>query len=218
MFQMRLFLTSAGLSNKAIVKAFNDLVGLPNKEVRIAFIPTAANVEPGDKDWLINDYINLKKQNYIVDIVDISALPKEIWLSRIKEANVIFVGGGNTFHLMHWFEKSGLKDLLPGLIKTRVYVGISAGSCIAGPTIYNSVQNLFGEKYELEIKEGMGLVNLQIIPHLNSPYFTKIREENLKKASKDLTEPVYAIDDNSAVMINDKIIEVISEGKWRKFN
>lgn len=215
---MKLFLTSAGLSNKTLVSAFENLVGLSGDKVKIAFVPTAANVELGDKDWLINDYTNLKKQKYIVDIVDISALPKEIWLPRLKEANVIFVGGGNTFHLMHWFEKSGLKELLPELIKTRVYAGISAGSCIAGPTIYNSVQNLFGEKYDLEIKEGMSLVNLQIIPHLNSPYFDKIREENLEVASKDLNEPVYAIDDNSAVVIDNDRIEVVSEGKWRKFN
>lgn len=215
---MKLFLTSAGLSNKTLVNAFNNLVDLSNEKIHIAFIPTAANVESGDKDWLINDYANLKKQNYIVDIVDISALPKEIWFARIEEANVIFVGGGNTFHLMHWFEKAGLKELLPELLKTRVYVGISAGSCITGPTIFNSVQNLFGEKYDLEIKDGMGLVNLQIIPHLNSLYFTKIREENLEEASKDLKEPVYAIDDNSAVMINGKKIEVVSEGKWKKFN
>lgn len=215
---MKLFLSSAGLSNETLVKEFNNLVGLPSKKIHIAFIPTAANIETGDKDWLINDYSNLKKQDYIVDIVDISALPKEIWLPRIKEANVIFVGGGNTFHLMHWFEKSGLKDLLPELIKTRVYAGISAGSCIAGPTIFNSVQNLFGEKYDLEVKGGLDLVNLQIIPHLNSPYFTKIREENLELASKDLTEPVYVIDDNSAVVINEDKIEVVSEGKWRKFN
>lgn len=215
---MKLFLTSAGLSNKSLVGSFEDLVELSGEKVKIVFIPTAANVELGDKDWLINDYTNLKKQNYIVDIVDISALPKETWLPRIKEANVIFVGGGNTFHLMHWFEKSGLKELLPELIKTRVYAGISAGSCIAGPTIFNSVQNLFGEKYDLKIKEGMGLVNLQIIPHLNSPYFTKIREENLEEASKDLAEPVYAIDDNSAVVVNGDKVEVVSEGKWRKFN
>lgn len=215
---MKLFLTSAGLSNKTLVDTFNDLVELPAEKIHIAFIPTAANVESGDKDWLINDYTNLKKQNYIVDIVDISALPKETWLPRIKEANVIFVGGGNTFHLMHWLEKSGLKELLPELIKTRVYAGISAGSCIAGPTIFNSVQNLFGEKYDLKIKEGMGLVNLQIIPHLNSPYFTKIREENLEVASKDLKEPVYAIDDDSAIVVNNDEIKVVSEGKWRKFN
>jgi dipeptidase E len=215
---MKLFLSSAGLSNKSLIQAFNCLVELPNEKIHIAFIPTAANMESGDKDWLINDYSNLKKQNYIVDIVDISALPKEIWLTRIQEANVIFVGGGNTFHLMHWFVKSGLKEMLPELIKTRVYAGISAGSCIAGPTIYNSVQNLFGEKYDLEIKEGINLVNLQIIPHLNSPCFPKIIEENLAKASQDLSEPVYAIDDNSAVVVNDSKINVVSEGKWRKFN
>jgi len=159
---MKLFLTSAGLSNKTLVDTFNDLVELPAEKIHIAFIPTAANVESGDKDWLINDYTNLKKQNYIVDIVDISALPKETWLPRIKEANVIFVGGGNTFHLMHWLEKSGLKELLPELIKTRVYAGISAGSCIAGPTIFNSVQNLFGEKYDLKIKEGVIVLKFSV--------------------------------------------------------
>ena len=215
---MRLFLSSAGLINPTLVNAFNKLVGIPNEKIHIAFIPTAANVETGDKDWLINDYTNLKKQNYIVDIVDISALPKKIWLPRIKDANVIFVGGGNTFHLMYWFEKSGLKELLPELIKTRVYAGISVGSCITGPTIYNSVQNLFGEKYELKIKKGLNLVNIQIIPHLNSDYFPKIREENLEIASKNLTEPVYAIDDDSAVIVDGDKIEIVSEGKWKKFN
>ncbi len=215
---MKLFLTSAGLSNKTLVNSFENLVGLKGKEVKIAFIPTAANFEGGDKDWLINDYSNLKKQNYIVDIVDISALPKEAWLSRLEESNVIFVGGGNTFHIMHWVKKSGLEELLSELLKTRVYVGISAGSCIAGPKIYNSVQNLFDEKYDLEIRKGLGLVNLQIIPHLNSNLFPKVNEENLEKSSKDLTEPVYALDDNSAVVVNEDRIEVVSEGKWKKFN
>lgn len=215
---MKLFLTSAGLSNKTLVNSFESLVGLTGEKIKIAFIPTAANFEGGDKDWLINDYSNLKKQNYIVDIVDISALSKEAWLPRLEEANVIFVGGGNTFHVMHWFDKSGLTEILPELLKTRVYAGISAGSCIAGPTIFNSVQNLFDEKYDLEIKEGLNLVNLQIIPHLNSNWFPKVNEENLEKASKDLTEPIYALDDDSAVVVNEDKIEVVSEGKWRKFN
>ena len=215
---MKLFLSSAGLSNKILVDAFEELVGLKGENLKIAFIPTAANVESGDKDWLINDYKNLKKQNYIVDIVDISAVEKDIWLPRIEEANVLFLGGGNTFHLMHWVEKSGLKDLLPELLKTRVYAGISAGSCIAGPTIYNSVQNLFGEKYNLKVEKGLGLVDFQFIPHLNSKWFPIINEESLEIASKELKEPVYACDDNSVVIINEDKLEVVSEGKWKKFN
>ncbi len=215
---MRLFLSSAGLSNVKLVKAFEGLVELPKDQIKVAFIPTAANIEKGDKDWLINDYTNLRKQGYSVDIVDISAVPIEIWKPRLEAANVLFLGGGNTFHLMHWVEKSGLAGLLPDLLKTRVYAGISAGSCIASPTIYNSVQNLFGEKYDLKIEKGLALVNFQLIPHLNSEYFPKIRVENLERASKDLTEPIYAVDDNSAVVVNGGKIEVISGGKWEKFN
>lgn len=215
---MKLFLSSAGLSNKTLISSFENLVGLHGDKIKIAFIPTAANVEAGDKGWMINDFSNLKNQKYLVDIVDISALPKEIWLPRLEEANVLFLGGGNTFHLMHWVEKSGLQDSLPELLKTRVYAGISAGSCIAGPTVYNSVQNLFDEKYDLRVEKGLGLVNFQFIPHLNSNWFPKINEENLERESKNLTEPVYALDDNSAIVNNNDKLEIVSEGKWRKFN
>jgi dipeptidase E len=215
---MKLLLTSAGLSNPSITKALEGLLGKSAKGVKLAFIPTAANVEPGDKSWMIEDLNNFQKAGFQVDIVDVSAVAKDVWLPRLQEVEVLFLGGGNTFHLMHWVKQSGLQDELPALLETRVYAGISAGSCIAGPTIYNSVQNLFGEKYELQIKEGLGLVNFQIIPHLNSPYFEKIRKANLEVASKDLKEPVYAIDDNSAILINNDKVEVVSEGEWYKFN
>ncbi|MFC1625609.1 Type 1 glutamine amidotransferase-like domain-containing protein [Patescibacteria group bacterium] len=216
---MKLLLTSAGLTNKSIAIAFNKLVGLPKEKIHIAFIPTAANVEEGNKDWLIDDYNNLKKQGYgCIDIVDISAISPKVWKPRLEDANVLFFGGGNTFHLMHWLQKSGLEKQLSELLKTRVYAGISAGGCIAGPTIYNSVQNLFDEKYELRIKEGLGLVDFQFVPHLNSPYFKKIRIKYLEEAAKKITEPVYVVDDNTAVkVVNDKVT-VISEGIWKKFN
>ncbi len=215
---MKLLLTSAGLSNKSIISALEKLLSKSAKGVKLAFIPTAANVESGDKSWMIDDLNNFRNAGFEVEIVDISAVSKEIWLPRLESAEVLFFGGGNTFHLMHWVKQSGLMELLPKLLENRVYAGISAGSCIAGPTIYNSVQNLFGEKYDLEIKEGLGLVNFQIIPHLNSPYFKKIRKENLEVASKELKEPVYAIDDNSAIVIENKNVEVVSEGEWHKFN
>ena len=215
---MKLLLTSAGLSNQSIVKSLENLLGKSANGVKLAFIPTAANVEAGDKHWMIDDFNNCRQAGLVVDIVDISATAKDVWLSRIQTAEVLLFGGGNTFHLKYWLKKSGLEDLLPELLNSRVYVGISAGSCIVGPTIYNSVQNLFGEKYELEIKDGLGLVSLQFIPHLNSDYFVKIRKENLKVASKDIKEPVYALDDQSALIVNNQEIEVVSEGTWYRFN
>src|SRR3989344_1969229 len=134
---MKLFLTSGGITNKAIVKAFLDLVGKKAKDTRVVFIPTAANVERGDKDWLINDLYNLKKLKLkCIDIVDISALPKKIWLPRLKAADVLFFSGGNSFWLAHWLRKSGLIKLLPRLLKTRVWAGISAGSIVTGPSLF----------------------------------------------------------------------------------
>jgi len=77
---MKLLLTSNGLSNQSIAKALFDLVGKPAAETSIAFIPTAMNVGSGDKEWFIDDLYNIKKQGLKnIDVVDISALPKNIW-------------------------------------------------------------------------------------------------------------------------------------------
>jgi dipeptidase E len=87
---MKFLLTSAGLSNKTIANALEDLLGKSINGVKLAFIPTAANVEPGDKSWMIDDLNNFKKAGFEVDIVDISAVPKEIWLPRLQDAEVLF--------------------------------------------------------------------------------------------------------------------------------
>lgn len=217
---MKLLLTSAGLTNDVIVQELKRLLGHSLQGTKLAFIPTAANVEEGSKDWLIGDLNNCLKAGFEVDIVDISAVEQKIWLPRLEAAQVLLFGGGNTFHLMHWMQKSGLADLLPKLLQTKIYMGISAGSCVTGPTIYNSVQNLFGETYDLEIREGLNLVDFQFIPHLNSPYFDKIREENLQEASTYITEPVYALDDNSTLSIDSEKqeVKVVSTGQWHRFH
>lgn len=215
---MKLLLTSAGLSNPTIAKALEELLGKSAKGVNLAFIPTAANIEPGEKSWLIEDLNNFQKYGYLVDIVDISAIDKDIWLPRLQVADVLFFGGGNTAYLMYWLKKSGLETELPSLLKSKIYAGISAGSCVAGPTIENPVQNLFGETNENAIETGLNLVNLQVVPHLDSPNFEKIRESFIEDASKQVTEPVYALDDNSALKIIDGLVEVISEGKYLEFN
>ncbi|HLE48446.1 MAG TPA: Type 1 glutamine amidotransferase-like domain-containing protein [Patescibacteria group bacterium] len=218
---MKLLLTSAGLSNKTIVEVFNNLVGLPNEKIKIVYIPTASNVEEGDKGWLIDDYTNLKNQKYgCIDIVDIAAVPRDIWLPRIKEANVIFIGGGNTYYLMSWLIKSGLDKILPDLLKTRVYAGISAGSMVATINLRLSTsQKSYSEKvYRLENENGLGLVDFHIRPHLNSDFFPKVRIKFIKEIAKDIPEPIYVIDDNTAVVVNSDKVSVVSEGKWKRFN
>ena len=209
---MKILLTSAGISNKSIENALRRLVG---EKMRIAFIPTAANEDGGDKQWLI-DNINECKKLGSVEVADISVMKKEEWLPVLERANVILFGGGDTTFLMKWVLKSGLAEELPRLLKKRVFVGISAGSIITSKEIQASSEYLYGDETKNPPK-GLGYVNFHVRPHLGSRYFPKVNEKSLKELSKKLSGDLYALDDDSAVLYDNGKIEVISEGKWVKY-
>jgi|SRR3989344_7248937 len=221
---MKLLLTSAGITNKSIINELSELLNKPFKETKLTFITTAANVEPGGKEWLIKDLkncldLNLKE----LDIVDIAAISKDRWLPRLEKADVLLFGGGNAYYLMQWLIKSGLKELLPAMLEHKIYVGISAGSMVTTTDFYPTLNHdvgLYNEEVisEDEIKLGLGIVKFHVIPHLNSAIFPKVRIPNIAEFANKTTDTIYAIDDNSAVRVLDNIVSVISEGEWKKLN
>jgi dipeptidase E len=219
---MKLLLTSGGLTNKSIAKALFDLVGKSAQQTAIAFIPTAAIAEAGDKSWFITDLVNIKNQDVKrIDIVDISALPREVWLPRLEHADVLFFSGGNTPHLMHWLHVSGLAEMLPALLRTRIYAGISAGSIVTAPTLALSSKTSEPFKYEDDLQydgKGLGLVNFHVRPHLNSPSFPKAQKEYLQEKAKEVPEKIYGLDDQSALKVVDGVVEIVSEGETIVFN
>lgn len=217
---MKLLLTSAGLSNDSIKKAFLKLAKKRINKINAVYIPTAANIEPGDKWWLIDELNRLRQLGFAqLDLVDISAVPKTVWQPRLEEADVFFFGGGNTFHLLYWIKKSGLIELLPDLLKTRIWIGTSAGSMAPGKNIINDEDRTFAEKIHGENigTNGLGYVPFSLKPHYLSPLFEGRDEASIAKVAEKFDEPMYAIDDNSAIIIDDNKVEVISEGKWKKF-
>lgn len=222
MKHMKLLLTSSGFTNKSIVKALKELAGKPFNKLNLVFVPTAANIEEGDKDWLINDLMNCRNLGFAsIDIVDISAVSRDIWEPRLKSADILMFGGGNPFHLMYWMKKSRLEKILPKLLENRVYVGISAGSMVTAPNLSVSTsQPLYYPKGvgDYNKEKALNFVNFHIRPHLNSPYFKKLRKEFLGKMAKKLKEPMYAIDDNTAIKVVDDKLEIVTEGKYLKFN
>ena len=91
---MKILLTSTGIWTQELADALDTLTAGVNK--KIGFISTAANVQEGNKDWFINQFVNLRKYGYDwIDIVDISALGVD-WRTRLAETDIIFVSGGNT--------------------------------------------------------------------------------------------------------------------------
>ncbi len=217
---MKLLLTSGGLENKTMIDALRDLVGKDFKDANLVFIPTAANVEKGDKWWLIGDLAKCKELGFKeVDIVDIAAVSQDIWEPRLRNADVLMVGGGNTSYLMGQIKKSGLVKVLSDLLKSRVYVGISAGSMVVAPKLKEKeMQRLYEEPIiDDDTNEGLGFVDFLVVPHMNSPYFPRA-SELIDEVAKDIEIPLYAIDDQTAVKVVDGDTEVVSEGKWKRFN
>lgn len=218
---MKLLLTSGGLTNKSISKALFELVGKKPGDTTLVFIPTASNYEQGNKDWLINDLVNIRKQGFKeVKIADISAVPESIWLPQFKAADILFFEGGNTYHLMEWINKSGLGNMLPELLKTKVWVGISAGSMVTNPDLsLKFSQVVYEEDFDrTEDMSGLNLVDFYVLPHLDSKWFPLLREKNIREASAGMKRKVYALDDNSALKVVGGDVEVISEGKWFSIN
>lgn len=218
---MKLLLTSGGLTNKSISGALFDLVGKKPEDTSLVFVPTASNVEMGDKDWLIDDLKNLQKQNFKqIDIADISAVPESVWKPKFEEADVLFFEGGNTYHLMEWINKSGLVKLLPEYLKTKVWVGVSAGSMVTNPDLARKIsQAVYEEDFDKDRDmEGLNYADFYFLPHLNSQYFPLLTEENIRKATKDMVKKIYALDDQSALKVVDGKVDVISEGRWFVIN
>ena len=216
---MKLLLTSQGLFNDSIANALYDLTGKDPQQTTVVFVPTATNGDTGDKTWFIDDLWNIRKRGFkSIEITDISAVEEKVWRPSMEGADVLFFEGGCCYHLMRWLEKSGLKELLPDLLANKVYVGASAGSMVAGPRLLLHLSKRVYEQERLvdekENVEGLNLVDFYFLPHLNTEGFPGMVSESLKASVSAVDKPLYAIDDNSALKIVDREIEVISEGEW----
>lgn len=206
---MKLLLTSSGLSKRAIAASLESLVGKLPSDTKVGLIPTAANVEPGNKDWVIHMYLQLWRFGYKwIDIIDPTAADVD-WRSRLTDVDVVFVGGGNTYYLLDQCRKTGFGDWLRSHIDTKVYVGGSAGSIIATPNI--DLAGIYGDPNDIGIEDtsGFAWIDQELMVHCTKDTFGSMKDY-ASRSSHDL----YAIDDLSALEVVDGEVRVISEGMW----
>lgn len=208
---MKLLLTSAGLSNETLRNTFLGLLKGKVHRSKVAFISTASNVE-GDRSYVQEDIENLQRTGIReIDDIDISRLgDKDRWLEVLKRTNVVWVEGGNTFYLLKWFRESGLNKSIGDILKDKVYVGVSAGSVIAGPSIELAGWKPAGDKNVANLKDltGLNLVDFEIFPH-----FELSHKILLEKYTKYVGYPIYILDNSMAVLVEGDKISLVGEGQ-----
>ena len=219
---MKLLLTSAGIKNPSINDALVDMLGKPVAECDALCIPTASyghapNGIRGAYRFITGQATTPMcelgwKSVGVLELTALPTLPRDSWAPVVEQADVLLANGGDALYLAHHMTASGLADLLPTL--ELPWVGLSAGSMVMTPRI--------GEDFKVwNPPDGgdraLGTVDFSIFPHVDHPTLPENTMAAAEQWAAGLSNPAYAIDDDTAIRVVDGTVEVISEGQWRHF-
>ncbi|QQG52310.1 MAG: Type 1 glutamine amidotransferase-like domain-containing protein [Candidatus Falkowbacteria bacterium] len=164
----RIFLTS---SVHAVARDIAKKIG-GAKNKKLLFISTAAENEK-DTSWQTRDCNALIKAGFKVAEYTVTGKKKAAVAAAVKQADVIYFSGGNTFYLLQQLQLSNSLSVFRAAVKAgKIYIGTSAGSIIAGPDVY-PVYNLDKANVAKKLKgyRGLSLVDFVVFPHWGSEHF-----------------------------------------------
>lgn len=196
-------LTSSGLENKVLKDKFLELVDKPAADIKVLFVPTAANVQENtsyvDKDKKDILKIGITSENFIEYDLD-----KDVSNISLDEIDVIYVEGGNTFYLLDKVRKTGFDKKIKEMVeKGVVYVGVSAGSILVGPNI--GLAGPFDPNdFGVTDYTGVNLTDKVICPHYNEK-----NEAFINKFKEKDNYEIVRLNDGQALVVEGKREEVI---------
>lgn len=141
-------------------------------------------------------------------------------VAAVNEAQAMFVGGGNTFRLLATLQQLELLTTLRARVAAGMrYMGSSAGSNIAAPTIRTTNDMPIVEPASFE---ALGLVAFQINPHFvdadpDSTHMGETREERIAQFHEENETPVIGLREGAMVQIENGIATLRGSSGARLF-
>lgn len=152
------------------------------------------------------------KMGYELSSIHTASNPVE----AVSETDAIFIGGGNTFRLLKTLYDHDLLEPIRRRVSAGMpYIGSSAGSNVAAPTIKTTNDMPIVEPPSFE---ALGLVSFQINPHYldpdpNSKHMGETREERLIQFLEENDTPVVGLREGAMLRIeNGEIVLLGSTG------
>lgn len=127
---------------------------------------------------------------------------KPLAINKIRNADIIYIGGGDTILLKETINKYQLeKPLQEAYQKGCVMVGISAGAILLANSGYSDSYIIRGEDNHYRFVNGLGLININICPHYE---INNEKSISLEKSLKNTKKEVIGISNNCALFFIDK--------------
>ncbi|MGZ4788803.1 MAG: dipeptidase PepE [Terriglobales bacterium] len=184
-----------------------------NRVSRILFVPYALQ----DRDG----YAAVARQRFesmglAIDSIHDAGDPK----AAVERAQAVFIGGGNTFRLLNTLYEHKLVAALRERANSGMpYMGSSAGTNVAGPTIKTTNDMPIVQPLSFE---ALGLVPFQINPHYidadpNSTHMGETREQRLREYLEENEVPVLAIREAAIIRVESDVITLEGTAGARVF-
>lgn len=198
---MKLILASSGLANEEIITNLEEMVGKTRDKINVIIINEAIKAETGDMRWFTEELQRLSTViGGNIEFIDLQAHDLNHIRERINLADVIFCFGGNTDYLANIFMKTGFDKILLEILKEKVWIGSSAGSCVMCHKEADKIQDTIYKERRMA-DHFMDFVPIVFLPHLHGWF--KFDRTEVIEASKFTDLPVYAMSDDSALKIID---------------
>ena len=158
------------------------------------------------KPRLLYIHVSSKKIDDIIKTFNDFDVDLKIYerLSDVDNADIIYIGGGNTEETIINFKKSGLMDKLISVIDTKIICGVSAGAILWFEKFYSDtyayIDNSYG--YNFKLLDGIGYFKGYISPHFNEPG----KEAFFDELDNNLG---IGLENNTALFISDNSIDYI---------
>ena len=129
-----------------------------------------------------------------------------------QDFDIIYVQGGNGYYLLKQARACNFEGAVRELLrdKTKCYIGVSAGTDIACPTIEMHGWKKEKDTYGLEDTTAMNLVPFLVTVHYNREKY----RESLAKHIPSASRPVRILTDDQAIFVQGGNARLI--GKKRK--
>ncbi len=193
-----------------VKEEISKILPKPANQIKLAHIITASKVED-DLSYLNRERQELINAGFHVEEIDIEGKSEPQLKKLLEDKDIIYVQGGNTFYLLKYVKESGFDKVIKDLVdKGIIYIGVSAGSYIACPTIEMANWKHPEDKNIVGLTD---LTGLNLVPFLLSVHYKPEYEEILKKEISATKYVVKILTDEQAILVRNGKIILVGKGK-----